>query len=392
MESICRCCGASDLSAVAYFADQPIASHFKRAANEADQLFDLRVLGCGDCGLVQLEKIPLLGTLRPRFDWLRYNEPEAHLDDVAQVLSGLCDPSLPVLGLTYKDDTLLSRMSGRGFSDARRNLSGNVFAGASGPWGIETVADWLGRGDAEFAARGAGVVVARHVLEHAEVPAAAIRTMLNWLDAKGLLMVEVPGCREALERGIPELLWEEHASYFTEATLKRLLENSGAEILHFGEHVYPFENSLVAIVRRATCDQAGKSSDDPSLAARFGAQVRERVALVARGLKQRNAKGKRTVVFGAGHLSCAFLSLSATSEFVDCVIDDMPQKRGMFLAGTSVPILATAELSPHPAGLCLMAVHPSSEEKVYQRLAPLRQAGWEVASIFPASKYGIRWS
>jgi hypothetical protein len=236
------------------------------------------------------------------------------------------------------------------------------------------------------------LVVARHVLEHCDRPVEAVGAMLSWLGEGGLLLVEVPGCREALERGIPELLWEEHASYFTEPTLRRLLEKSGAEVLHFSEHHYPFESSLVAMVRAAAEKPVRLSGDDFILAERFGQQVKEKVEATARGLRHRQEGGKRTVIFGAGHLSCAFLSLSQSAECVECVLDDTPQKQGLFLAGTRVPVVGTAALPVGEPGLCLMAVHPSSETKVHDRLAPLRAAGWETASIFPDSPYAVRWN
>jgi hypothetical protein len=98
------------------------------------------------------------------------------------------------------------------------------------------------------------------------------------------------------------------------------------------------------------------------------------------------------VIFGAGHLSCAFVSFSGVADAIECVLDDTPHKQGMFLAGTRLPIVATDALAPGQAGLCLMAVHPSVEEKVFARLAPLREAGWETKSIFPDSPYGIDWN
>ena len=359
---------------------------------ESDEFCDLEVMGCRTCGLVQLRSIPAVEALRPRFDWLRYNEPEAHLDEVASAVSGLVPRDKTAVGLTYKDNSFLARLGEKGISATGADLAAEALVQRPAAWGIETVADWLGGGEAKDARRGAGLVVARHVLEHCDRPVEAVGAMLSWLGEGGLLLVEVPGCREALERGIPELLWEEHASYFTEPTLRRLLETSGAEIMHFSEHLYPFESSLVAIVRPAAQTPGRLSGEDISVAQQFGRQVKEKVEATARGLRHRQEAGKRTVLFGAGHLSCAFLSLSQTADCVECILDDTPQKQGLFLAGTKLPIVGTAALPPGEPGLCLMAVHPSSEAKVHDRLAPLRAAGWETASIFPDSPYAIRWN
>ncbi|MEX1115525.1 MAG: class I SAM-dependent methyltransferase [Akkermansiaceae bacterium] len=392
MSGSCRACGASELFAVASFARQPIASRFKRLATEPDEFFDLEVKGCETCGLVQLGALPSVEALRPRFDWLRYNEPEAHLDAVASAVAVLAPANQRVVGLTYKDNSFVERLGRLGFAEAQPDLAARALAGQTAPWGVETVAHWLGSGAAGQAARDAGLVVARHVLEHCDHPARAVNALLSWLGKDGLLLVEVPGCREALERGIPELLWEEHASYFTAPTLQRLLLASGAEIVHFSEHHYPFESSLVAMVRTAKSSPAELPGDDVLLAQTFGKQVAGKVDATSHGLRHRKDAGQRTVLFGAGHLSCAFLSLSSASDCVECVLDDTPQKQGLFMAGTQLPISATADLPAGEPGLCLMAVHPSAEEKVHHRLAPLREAGWETASIFPDSPYAVRWN
>lgn len=392
MSGVCRACSGADLEVVVSFPRQPIASRFKGSATEPDELCDLEVMGCRMCGLVQLRSIPAVEGLRPRFDWLRYNEPEAHLDEVACVVSRLVSRDEPAVGLTYKDNSFLARLGDKGFSSRNADLAAGALLQESAPWGIETVAHWLGGGEARSGHRDAGLVVARHVLEHCDRPVEAVGSMLSWLGEGGLLLVEVPGCREGLAAGIPELLWEEHASYFTATTLRRLLETSGAEIVHFSEHAYPFESSLVAIVRPAAGKPVRLSGQDISAARQFGRQVKDRVEATARGLWRRHEAGKRTVIFGAGHLSCAFLSLSQAADCVECVLDDTPQKQGLFLAGTQLPIIGTVALPAGEPGLCLMAVHPSSEAKVHDRLATLRAAGWETASIFPDSPYAVRWN
>jgi hypothetical protein len=388
----CRACEGTALDELVSFARQPIASRFKRTAAEQEDVCDLDVLGCRTCGLVQLASIPAVEALRPRFDWLRYNEPEAHLDEVAFAVGRLARHDKPAVGLTYKDNTFLARLGQAGFTSPNLDLASSALAAVPTPWGVETVAAWLSGGAAGSAVKEAGLVVARHVLEHCERPAQAVRSMLSWLGEDGLLLVEVPGCREALARGIPELLWEEHASYFTATTLERLLQVSGAETVHFSEHHYPFESSLVAVVRPRKSADPKFVAEDLFLAQDFGRQVALRVTETALGLGRRKAAGRRTVVFGAGHLSCAFLSLSEAADSIECVLDDIPQKQGLFLAGTRLPIIGTESLPAGEPGLCLMAVHPSAEAKVHHRLAPLRAAGWETASIFPDSPYAVSWN
>ncbi|MEH6493218.1 class I SAM-dependent methyltransferase [Halopseudomonas sp.] len=81
------------------------------------------------------------------------------------------------------------------------------------------------------------LVTCSQVLEHVAFPADLVTQMLPALKANTLLYLEVPS--EALMRAHPgskalaplKRHWHEHVNFFTEASIRRMLENAGLEVM-----------------------------------------------------------------------------------------------------------------------------------------------------------------
>ena len=122
MRHACRICGSALAPDYLDFGPQAIRNRFLRAADDAELTHPLSLGYCGSCGTVQLGDPPPVAALRPRYGWLSYNEPEGHLDHLAGVLAKLpgVTPHSTFAGLTYKDDSTLSRLNRLGFADTWR--------------------------------------------------------------------------------------------------------------------------------------------------------------------------------------------------------------------------------------------------------------------------------
>src|SRR5687767_8948993 len=108
----CRICSRAEVRDRLDFGPQAIRNRFLRRSAECEYTHPLAVGCCRACGTVQLADPPPVAELRPRFDWVRYNEPERHLDEVARALAQLpgITPRSVFAGLTYKDDSTLARL------------------------------------------------------------------------------------------------------------------------------------------------------------------------------------------------------------------------------------------------------------------------------------------
>ena len=94
-------------------------------------------------------------------------------------------------------------------------------------------------------------------------------------------------------------------------------------------------------------------------------------------------------MLGAGHLTGAFLNLYGLADRIEFVADDNPNKQGLFMPGSRLPILASSELLAREIDLCLMSVRPEIEDTVAAKNAAFTARGGVLASVFPDSPYSI---
>ena len=85
----CRICNRDGIREWLDFGPQALTNRFLRSRDEAEYLHPCKLGVCRGCGTLQLESPVPVAEMRPRFDWITYNEPERHLDEVARVLTEL---------------------------------------------------------------------------------------------------------------------------------------------------------------------------------------------------------------------------------------------------------------------------------------------------------------
>ncbi|MCG8562841.1 MAG: class I SAM-dependent methyltransferase [Hyphomicrobiales bacterium] len=381
---------------------QPVSSHFVGAPDQPVVEHPLSLAVCPSCGTVQLARPFPFQDLVPPYDWITYREPEDHLDAVVDTLmdlSGLEAGGIAA-GLSFKDVTTLDRLAARGFSrtwsiDPREDLGAEQLNA-----NIESVAGLLTPDKAvEVAARRGPVdlLVARHILEHAEAPLRVMEALGEMLRPGGILVIEVPDCRANLERQDYTMIWEEHTLYFTPETLPNVLAAAGCISVGLEVHPFAFEDVIVLYARKESSRRAagGEATQaaierNVALARDYGAAFplwSERYRAVLDGLCE---DGRPLAAYGAGHLTCAFLNFHDLADRFAFVVDDTAQKQGLYLPKCGLPIVPNARLTPDAVSACLFGLSPDIEPKVIAKNPRFAGDGGRFYSCFADSGRSIR--
>ena len=394
--SDCRVCGGGSTTELLAFGSQPICNRFLSHRDEPQAMFPLAIGQCPRCGTVQRSAGPPADELRPRVNWITYQEPEQHLDELADRLVAL--PGIgrdsQICGMSFKDDSLLQRLRERGVQrawriDVQKDL-GVAEAGA----GVETVQARINgeTGRALAAAHGpSDVILARHIFEHVYDLAGFMDGVRALASPRARLVLEVPDCERSLVLCDYTMVWEEHMLYLTQETFRSSADASGVELEQLLVYPYPLERSLVGIgrlqARRAPgpwpAEALHRERDRAQVyASRFG-EIRERVKAILAGCRRERGP---VAMLGAGHLGAMFINAFELHENIACVVDDHPSKRGLFMPGSGLAVVGSEVLVAGEVKLCLLSVNPGREEGVLSHHHAFVEQGGEFASIFPGSR------
>ena len=107
---------------------------------------------------------------------------------------------------------------------------------------------------------------------------------------------------------------------------------------------------------------------------------KKKIQLKLRKFKQSN---KSFALFGAGHLSVAFISIMGISDEIDFVIDDNPNKHSMLMPVGDLEILGSDSLYSENINLCLLGLNPQNQPKLIAKHEKFIEIGGKFASIFP---------
>jgi SAM-dependent methyltransferase len=389
------CCGGK-VNVLVDFGSQTPSNRFELPETPVTDRHPLVAGQCGDCGLFQLIDPMAPAMVKSRFEWLTYNEPEGHLDDLVSRLCRLpgLGPDSRIAGLTYKDDTTLARFNRLGYANTYRYQPAADFGLHDPCASLESLQAAL---DAPTAARLAAshgladVLLVRHVLEHAHDPLVFLRSAAMLVRPGGYLLFEMPDSEKFIKACDYSFIWEEHITYLRAPTLAALVGNAGLSLQDIIVYPYPLEDSLIGIVRHAP-GAAPRQQDRASLLADgavFARRYPETCMRLQTLLGGWQSTGKKTAIFGAGHLAAKFVNMYGLEKLVDCVIDDNPHKRALLMPGSRLAIRGSAEMDARGIDQCLLSLSPESEQKVRAKNQAFLDRGGRFLSIFALSPVSV---
>ena len=182
------------------------------------------------------------------------------------------------------------------------------------------------------------MIIARHILEHAHDIAGFIKALKNLTRKDGYIVFEVPDCSRALDTCDYTTIWEEHTLYFTPATFKNSLSLAGFKLERYECYPYPFENSLVEIVRAQEEVKSFRPSREIldrelARAGHFAGHLPKRAQALQEYLGEYRKKSGEDRLVRRGSLGLHFCECVRIKRLHRFFVDDNPHKRGLLCRG-----------------------------------------------------------
>lgn len=248
--------------------------------------------------------------------------------------------------------------------------------------GVEVINDFFSATTSSKVEGPFDVIVTRQVLEHIEDLADFLQGVSSLIDDDGIFIVEVPDTSMNYSC-IDYTFWEQHINYFTENTLRHLLEINGfyvydVERVRFsGTTMRIFAKKIFGVIGSRKIPHDYDLQQRTTFKKNFLA-FKERVK---RFVEHKKDKHTDVYIYGCGNRSQNFANYMEINHLINGYIDDCPTKIGCFTPLHGHPIMSFDDR--HRYSYILMGVNSELEEKVIKNRSLLSD---QVCSILPPSR------
>jgi len=228
------------------------------------------------------------------------------------------------------------------------------------------------------------LVVMTHILEHLFDPVEAVRKASLMQDDGGWLLIEVP-LLERAEALPPGYFTFEHLNYFSESTLKRLLNGAGytARLTHKTFDLYDYP-AITVVARKETVEVAGPGSDLDSarlIVDNYICRDNSIFAATEARLKQRLEAGTEVYIWGAGVHTAQLFARTDLKDYLNVrgFLDSSPARWGKLIG--DLMCFNPEEVRLGQRDTVVISSY-ASEGEIYDALLPLRARGVSVVRLY----------
>lgn len=307
-----------------------------------------------------------LKKFKPSEGWFESNEPEDHLDNVAQRISSL-GKNKNILCFSYKDKTLAFRLKENNSVNIDYLFEKNEGILGSFPEDYESnlilkkLFDYQDKYD---------LIIFRHYLEHFKYPKKLLIGLKKCLKRKGLMYLEVPDCNKFILFGNPLFLWEQHLSYFTQESLINLTSDAefgNIEVLSYGDDIEP---SLACYCTRLDFKNNIDKKKRPHInKQKICKNIKSNFSLYVKSWQKYFKFSKRKkLILGIGHNADRFMQIVNAYNYIDYLVDDDVSKHGKFLIGCDKSITSLDKISNVNEYDFILATHDRSFNNLSNKL------------------------
>ncbi|MBX9690015.1 MAG: class I SAM-dependent methyltransferase [Candidatus Obscuribacterales bacterium] len=354
----CRLCAGKNLELAFALKKSPIADDYvsRERLSEAQKPYPLDVFLCMECGHAQHIDFVDAAMLFRSYNFKTASSPgllrhfQQYVKDVVALFS--ISPGEFVVEIGSNDGSLLKIFKESGYSvlgiDPARSIAETATAA-----GIETIPEFFTSHFAEEIkqARGsASIICANNVYAHIDNMDDVTAGVKTLLAPHGVFVFEVSYLVDTIEGRVFDTIYHEHVSHHSVEPLVRFFQKHGLELVHveritskggsircyvrhFGSgQVSPSVQELIALEQRMGLREIKTFQD-------FAADLDKVKSQLHELLKQIQNDGATIAGFGASSTVTTLIYHFELGRFLSYLIDDNPQKAGLFSPGLHLPVV-----------------------------------------------------
>jgi len=364
------------------FGKMPLANGFLAPTQFANEyFFELKVGFCPTCGMMQLAEQPDREKMfHETYAFFSSTSVRmaAHFKEFAELVKAqyLTAPAPFVVEIGSNDGIMLRHFARAGIRHLGIEPSANV-AQVAIDQGVQTLCEFFDEALARriVAEHGqADVFLGANVMCHIPYLHSVVAGIRILLKPDGILMFEDPYLGDIIEKTSYDQIYDEHAFYFSVASISYLFEQHGMEVVdvqpqnvHGGSMRYVIAPkgarpiSPTVAVQRAKEEAMGLGRAETYDQLRRNIE-RSRDELMAL-LQDLKHQGKRVVGYAATSKSTTVINYCGiTPNLVEYISDTTPVKQGKYSPGAHIPVRPYEEFKAHYPDYALLFGWNHAEE------------------------------
>jgi SAM-dependent methyltransferase len=186
-------------------------------------------------------------------------------------------------------------------------------------------------------------------LEHQPDPCGMLAGIYNSLAPDGVGLITVPSFDHILRYNAYYEFIRDHLLYFTETTLRRMLETNGFDIIE--TDLFNEDTIYAYVKKRPVVALSGLANNYMKL--------RSELNTLIDGLKR---QGRRVAIWGASHQGFTIIACAGIGEKIEYIIDSAEFKQGKYSPASHIEIVSPAEALSRAANAIIIAAPAYTKE------------------------------
>jgi SAM-dependent methyltransferase len=255
--------------------------------------------------------------------------------------------------------------------------------------GVPSIVDFWSDAVAERILESEGkpkLITATNVFAHVDDVRSFLSAVRHCLRDDGALLLEFPYVVDFIEHREFDTVYFEHLSYVGLKPVMQLAAAGGMQVFDVEKHDIHGGSLRVFIGNEGSCDVSGAVKQFFKAEKRGGyhdfaryeswsEEIDDLIGELSYQLRHLKEHGATIAAFGAAAKGNTLLNAcGCNTGIIDYIVDDTPEKIGMFSPGTGIPIVDRSRLAEEPPDYIVILAWNFAKE-IMDSLADLRRAG-----------------
>lgn len=365
----CRFCKSENLEVFVDLGHTAISNSFlsKEGLNKPEVIYPLKAMYCIDCFLVQVDEYKKFDEIFTENYVYHSSISKSWLEHCKNYVNQITErfglnENSRVVEIASNDGYLLQYFKEKdipciGIEPTKSTADKAIEKG------IQTIIEFFGTDLANRFSKltKADLIIGNNVIAHVPDLNDFVAGMKLLLSENGIITLEFPHLLKLIENVEFDTIYQEHFSYFSLYTMKKVFNEHGLEIFDveelsthggslrvYGKHV---ENNSIEIsysVGKLLHKESLKGINTSTLYSNFSQKVNMIKNQFVLWLTIEKLKGRKIIGFGAAAKGNTFLNYCGVkSDLIDFIVDETPNKQGLYTPESHIPIVEFDMIEKH---------------------------------------------